>query len=451
MTLNKFGVVLLALLLAAMAMVPMVSAEERFVSKGEILDMEYLTDNPISEMRETLDSQATSGRLDTLSEYALVTVDPKAFMDNADKKKQVAFTIKGTKYVLNLESIPSPIDKNTNIYTEGPNGELKTDVPLMKTYKGSVKGIKKSDALFTVSNDVILGYIMIDETTYVLDQMGPGLRNDGKTVHVIYNNAKKIVNPEAKVEDLDVHLTAEPAMTDARDSIDLKKVAVAASTTSTTTIDLLVVVDSQFRQNFSDPIAEINNRISAANSAFSPAEASFYVRSIRQDSSLTNTGTEGLLGDFRSAYSQKKVNDICDVALLLTGKSLSGSLAGSYIYNGYTNAAWTVVQMVPRSSQGYSATPYQRSILITHELGHTVGALHIMPDGSQPSPLWARPTSWADGSTTKYTVMSEYFRGDAQQLQFSTSSWWPLGYHGDANHDNRKAIIEDKTTVAAFN
>ncbi|MCK9581063.1 MAG: M12 family metallo-peptidase [Methanoregula sp.] len=450
--LKKTGVVLLLLLVAGMAIVPCVSAvDDRIVSKNDVLDMKFIMDNPISEMRSQIDYQSTAGRLDALSEYALVTVDPQAFMNTVDKTEQVTFTIRGTKYILNLESVKSPVDENTKIYSEGPDGETIIEVPHIKTYKGNVEGVMDSDALFTASDDGVVGYISMDKSRYVLDQLGPGLRKDGRTVHVLFDNSKWIKNPETKTEEFDVHLVAEPATAKTSDEMDQVKSGVDASIKSTTTVDLLVVTDTEFRQVYSNPNLEISNRISAANSAFSPAEVFLYVRSIRSDYTLTNTYTETLLSDFGTAYGQMKINDGCDVALLLSGKNLAGMLAGSYLYNGNTNAAWAVVQMVPRPGNTYQATTTHRSLVITHELGHTVGALHTMPGNIEPSPTWARPATWWDGWSEQTTVMSRYFMGDTQQLQFSSSSYWPLGYHGDATHDNRRVIIEDKATVAGYN
>jgi hypothetical protein len=132
--LKKTGVVLLLLLVAGMAIVPCVSAaDDRIVTKNEVLDMKFIMDNPISEMRSQIDYQSTAGRLDALSEYALGTVDPQAFMNTVDKTEQVTFTIRGTKYILNLESVKSPVDENTKVYSEGPDGETIIEVPHIKT------------------------------------------------------------------------------------------------------------------------------------------------------------------------------------------------------------------------------------------------------------------------------------------------------------------------------
>jgi len=106
--------------------------------------------------------------------------------------------------------------------------------------------------------------------------------------------------------------------------------------------------------------------------------------------------------------------------------------------------------MVSRPGNTYQATTNHRSLVVTHELGHTVGALHSL-SGSEPAPTWARPATWWDGWSEQTTVMSRYFMGDTQHLEFSSSALWPLGYHGDATHDNRKAIIDNKATVAGFN
>lgn len=451
MQLRKISIVLLALLLAAMAMVPMASAENQIVSKDKVLDMEGLKDSQVFKNGKNVDSPAASERLNMFSEYALVTVDTKAFMKDVDTKNQIPVTIRGRKVVLNLKSIPSPIDENTVIHFDDMGERSIIEAPLIKTYKGSIENVRNSDALFSVSDQAIVGHITLEGTRYEIDQMGPDMKDEGKPVHVIFDDSNRIKSQQTEVGPLDIHLITEPQATHGVVAANQKTTTIETVTASTTQIDLLVVVDSEFRQTYTDPLTEINNRISAANTALSPADVSFYVRSIRADNSLTATGTQALIEDFRYAYTQKRDADHCDVALLLTGKSLTGPLAGSFEYYGYSDAAWAVAQMVPRSYQGYTASPSHMNILVTHELGHTAGALHTHPNGDEPDPSWARPISWADGSTTKYSVMEQYFRGNDQLLQFSTDSWWPLGSHGDANHKNRQRIIEVKNIVAAFN
>jgi hypothetical protein len=134
---------------------------------------------------------------------------------------------------------------------------------------------------------------------------------------------------------------------------------------------------------------------------------------------------------------------------LFTGKNLVGDIGGAYLYNGNTESGWAEGQMVAQPNNYYQATMNHRTVLIAHEIGHNLGALHDV-SGQTYYPLWARPISWDDWGTTKYTAMWSPFMGDGMQLQFSTSSWWPLGYHGDANHDNRQVIINDKATVAGY-
>ena len=84
----KISIVLLALLLAAMAMVPPVSAGKILPSK-EILDMEYFTDYQTVSVN-TLDSEKS-----TVSEYSLVTVDSEGFRKSADRNTKILITLEG--------------------------------------------------------------------------------------------------------------------------------------------------------------------------------------------------------------------------------------------------------------------------------------------------------------------------------------------------------------------
>ena len=91
MNLHKMSIVLLALLLAAMAMVPMVSAG-KILSSKEILGMEYLKDT------QSLTDNTVGIDRSSVSEYAFVTVDSKGFMKAADTDHKIAFSGRTISY-----------------------------------------------------------------------------------------------------------------------------------------------------------------------------------------------------------------------------------------------------------------------------------------------------------------------------------------------------------------
>lgn len=112
-------------------------------------------------------------------------------------------------------------------------------------------------------------------------------------------------------------------------------------------------------------------------------------------------------------------------------------MGGQYFYGVYEESAYGLAQMIS-SGTAYTASDYQKPILIAHELGHTFGACHD-PQASDPIytgypfnvPTYARPYNWTSSNITYYTAMTAPFYGDTMSLEFSSSSG-----HGDSTHNN---------------
>jgi hypothetical protein len=104
------------------------------------------------------------------------------------------------------------------------------------------------------------------------------------------------------------------------------------------------------------------------------------------------------------------------------------------------------------SGTTYTASSYQRPILIAHELGHNFGAMHqtLAPgmDGYPCYvPTYARAATWTSWFTSYYSAMWEGFQpGTQMKLEYSA----PDTGHGDSNHNNALRINLQKATVAAY-
>ncbi len=133
---TKLGRYLLALLLAAMAMVPVVSAAN-IRPADEILGTKYFQE-----------SIAPKGEMDGsyVNEYALVTVDSKGFMNDADTNHTVSFAIRGKIYQVQINEVPDPLDKNAKLIVRTDKGIFEQNIPKIKQYNGKISGGMAGDA-----------------------------------------------------------------------------------------------------------------------------------------------------------------------------------------------------------------------------------------------------------------------------------------------------------------
>jgi hypothetical protein len=444
----RLGVILLALLLAGMAMVPMVSAGA--LSNESEFGMKYLQTAPVTENLKKTIAEDPTGIFSTVSEYNLVTVNSEAFINDADTTKHVTFNIMDKEYQIYLKSVSTPIDKNVKIVIKTPNGEKSTDLPKIKTYSGEIIGDEKGTALFTVSDNVLLGKISIGNKTYYIDQCG--ISENGKIIHILYNSANEIKSGSPRTFDIVIRdeisrkSTTEIPYADISSNSTRRETLQTrpqSTTRSLTSIGLLAVYDTQFSNSYPNPTAEISNMISQVNNAFAPADVSLSITGYYQDSTLTGTIAYPLLCDFRTNYQDERDQTNSDLAFLFTGKQLGNDVGGAFQYsNGNPSNAYALAQMVSDGGV-FSGSSYQREVLITHEIGHNFGADH---ENSSSSPTWARAYHWVDWLIyNKYTAMWSLWQGNDGQIEFSNSN-----NHGDSTHNNIQRIRDTKATVAAY-
>jgi hypothetical protein len=202
-------ILLVAIMVAAVATMAILvePATSGVVPSREILEMKYFSDLSATEQARAPDMSGI------LSEYALVTVDPAAFMHDADTDHEVFAGIRGTPFRkeaqvrIYLVSVPPPISPDAVLVIENESGEFVKPLPLIKQYKGVVMGREPGEAFFTVSDDVILGKMSVNGIEYYLEQRGPGLADGGKAIHILYRSDKTIPYT-GPAREFDVHLPA---------------------------------------------------------------------------------------------------------------------------------------------------------------------------------------------------------------------------------------------------
>jgi hypothetical protein len=448
MDFKKISVVLLAFLLAAMAMVAVVNAEPG-LSENAVIQSKYFQNVPLTDdLRNTVASDSRE-IFSSLSEYSLVTVNPESFADDAENENQVTFRVKETNYVIHLKPVATPVAKNAKITMKNPDGEKIIDLPLIKTYAGKIDGENSANALFTVSDGVLLGKFSIGNETYYIDQCGR--TESGKIVHIIYNSAKAIKRGTPRKfdvvirdESLEGNSPSDQIPAVIPEKIDSERSIVTANGVklSATNVGLMAVYDTQFSSAYPNSAAEISNMISQVNTAFSPADVSLTITSYYQDSTLTSTIAYPLLCDFRTNYQDERDQTNSDLAFLFTGKQLGNDVGGAFQYNGNSANAYGLAQMVSDGGV-FSGSSYQRDVLITHEIGHNFGADH---ENGSSSPTWARAYHWVEWWViNKYTAMWSLWQGNDGQIEFSNSN-----NHGDSTHNNIQRIRDTRSVVAGF-
>jgi hypothetical protein len=442
MNYRKIDLILLALLLAGMAMVPMVSADE-VRSINEIMTMKYLTDSPV-------DTKLSHIVPDTISDYALVTVDPKQFIKDADSQQMIECSISGKKYQIQLTEI-SLIVPDAKLYIKTDRGTTVSDLPRIKQYRGKVIGSENGDALFTVDDRVILAHISVDNESYFISQHG--ISDDGKVIHKVYNARNDLIRknipdgndlmPFSKTKEIQDNLAA---------LIPDEK----SATKSTSTIGLLAVYDTQFNNAYPSSTSEIASMIASTNTAFSPSYigVNIQINTFCWDSTLPSTTRSTLMTQLIDSERSLRDSTNSDLVFLFSGKEFSGNgigYSGQYSYGVEEGSAYALAQMID-SGTSYTASSYQRPILIAHEMGHNFGAMHQTLESGMDGypcyvPTYARAATWTSLFTTYYSAMYSGFQSGTQMtLEYSA----PDTGHGDSSHNNALRINLQKATVAAY-
>lgn len=225
---------------------------------------------------------------------------------------------------------------------------------------------------------------------------------------------------------------------------------------SVSTVGLLAVYDNQFHTAFPSSTTEITSMMSTVGNAFSPSYigVNFQINAFSWDSTLTSTNKDTLTYQLIASQRSYRDSTHSDLVSLFTGRDLDGDEignAGQYTYGVMEESAYSVEQMT-NSGTSYTASSYQRPILISHELGHNFGAMHqTCPSGYTVYPYYvpsyARAATWTSWFTTKYSAMWSPFQiGTSMSNEFSA----PDTGHGDSNHNNALRISLQKATVAGY-
>jgi hypothetical protein len=413
---------LMALLIVGVVLTPFVSAES---NKTKYISM----DECFQTIDVTTSQENTIEISDAIKKYDAVTIDAKAFKKNADKGS-INIVLAGDEFDVDLEPAVW-VNKDIKAYCDDENGkvkEMKMD-PIYQ-YTGQVVGYPNSTVCFTLDDEVVLGWIEINDEMYVIEQVGWVLDKHTKEItYAVYKNSDtEYTGPAPKDDDVSASFNeSEFRLVTANDPIS----------TRSTSITVLCAYDTEFANTYSSPGTEIYNMFSQTKTAFSKSYVgvNLVLDGYYYMNSLTSTDRKDLVDEFQAECASQRDSENSDLAFLYSGKDFDDSYIGrstGYDY-GDPSYAYAVGQMIPGTGT-YQATLSQRSKLVAHELGHNFGCSH------------SKAASWTPFFTTYYTAMRSPFSNNIQ-LDFSTDD--PDG-HGDDYYNNAVYISFRKSIVAGY-
>jgi hypothetical protein len=418
---------------------------KKLVPLKNVIEMKYFHDISITNNTGLEASKQRGSHLKPATEYALATVDTVALADDAESTNQIAFRLKGRDYTALL----TKVEEKT--YDSGSWLKWYTGT-IIDDHNNPVAGKVK----FSVGDKTVTGEITIwsdspFQEIYTFEEVWR--QEDGQIVHFVHNRDKTLEewkHGSGKSFDVVIYETPEkptpipipphsPQRSTNKTIIQSNITPVGG--TSTTTIDIFAVYDTEFKNRFSNPAGEIDKMIIDVNTAFSLADVKFNIKECQLDTALTLSSTDkthSLLCDLRTNYKSTRDSKKADVAFLFTGKKLGNDIGGAFQYSGDATNGYGLAMMVDDGGVGtgvrFWGTPTQRAVLTAHELGHNLNANH------------ENAYDWTDWYIFhKYTAMWSEWKGDEEQLEFSSKD-----NHGDSTHNNRQRIKDTKATVAGF-
>lgn len=365
--------------------------------------------------------------VDILNDFETVTSNPKLFLDDVSDGK-VKLEVLGNKLDLELQET-FILDENARVFVEDETGVYTIPAAKMKTYSGKVVGDENSSIGFTVSDIAVIGHITTKGNHYAIELTNQTISD--KVVLVVYSLDALKEPPTSEISICGV---------EEHSYVDVSPIPNESETMgilSITNVYILPAYDRDFKNiegGDTQAQQEILNRINAAEIAYSPAEVDFHITSYKRYGYLLDGTAHEVKNYFVSDIPPYRDITNSDLSILFYGKDFEGLVIGtSDVFNESSNAAYSVVQMVP--SGNYGATDNGKSVIVSHELGHNFAAEH------------GQALSWSEGGTSVYSVMYSPWQGDSKmKLEFTN---YPGG-HGDLNHDNIDIIRYRKATIAAF-
>jgi hypothetical protein len=266
------------------------------------------------------------------------------------------------------------------------NGFRRPVVPeAIRTYRGTVLGMRGSEARFSVRNDTLEGIILTPDEWYLVEPMRNYDPSAGRNEIVIYRASD--IMPESYgtcaaslAERIDrAHEYMIPQVMEAVGSIP----GIAEGTISVaevaTEADYEYVTAFGSSASANNTILDIMNQVDGIyrTQVSVSLQVAFQHAWDTAGDPYTSTAPSTMLGEFRSYWTANFSSQPFDLAHMWTGKDMDGSTIGIAYVGVVCNARSYSFGV----SQRFSPSP-GKYILTAHEMGHNFGASH--PDQATP-------------------------------------------------------------------
>ncbi len=311
------------------------------------------------------------------------------------------------------------------------------------SYEGSIPGVEESSVLLTTGENVLIGSITLGNKTFWITPVEPRARAEKSLspLHIIYSSEDVKCQEKPAVID---YGPVVPGNNGSASGPDQWTGLQVEGTDQYYTANILVVTDNQFYQDETNWKATAQDIIATANQQFGRDDIQValcvmdYHDSRRYQLSNHPEIISHPLDAFIDVYPESDL-DLwsSDLGLYLGGYDMTGTPIG--LAYGFTNEgrhSWA--QMVTDwYDLCYWGSAHGRRCVSIHEIGHNFNAHHEGTGGYNQA--------YAFNGGLTHTVMWSYFFEHLNCYEFSSDD-----YHGDATHDNARAIREAKAWVAGY-
>lgn len=467
-----------------MVIAPFVSAQDVSIDqnssnhmqiRSETKDITYLVVKNVASKSE-LDSYGVQ-KTDELKissqikKYNFVTVKSKLLKEQLKAGKGITISLGGKNYSAELSRVD---------FAENDAG--------IECYDGTLREIKDSEILFTISDTVLLGSITLGNETYIIDyvpQTESG-KNIQSPLQFLYN-ANDVIYPEKPIgrgyitlpDELDAKLTFKTPAENSGKAFSSVSQTTSSNVIQTSVdtyqyVNLLVVTDDQFKALDSNWQSRLYNICNYLHMAYFKNDIKVVINPIvngSRSSEFTNSSmkTTNPLELVRAVYPPSKMG-YADIVLYVGGYHIDHctnyphNIAGGSYGFYYNKINMTQVAkyswIMGVSESGQILSPSFLGLTSTHEIGHLFGATQENLNDTDPRflsyiPSYARAYTiqtgpYAGKHTAVWSVTSA--NGTPICVPLYSSATEPLyGVPlGNAAYDNSRVIRENRDIIANY-
>ena len=319
-------------------------------------------------------SQATGDNRNGLATQVVV------LPESLESPLSTSVVLEGTAYILDL--YPHSLRaRDFRVVVQGEDGQLRdVDPPLVRTFRGSVAGRPHSSVVASVMDGALSATIKLETASVWHVRPAPG---DGRAQgqHVVYRSSDVPPGEWDLGEDVIYPPSAEAPVQSLAEPRTLR-------TAGLTIAEIAFDADAEFYRLHNSSIAQTVHDIESVMNNVAAIyeqdlgityEVSTIIVRTGEPDPYTSTDNAGLIAEFRTEWNLNMQSIHRDIAHLMTGKTIDGTVIGSS-YLG------TICDVCGNGSgYGFSQSLFSdimplRTALTAHELGHNWGAEHCDGD-----------------------------------------------------------------------